>query len=129
MYLVDADALIWILRGYAPARDWLVRARRAGPVFTSTVTVAQVLGGMRSPERHETRRLLAVLRKVPVDERVAIEAGSLQRRFRASHRGIDLGDYLLAGTCVVAGLELATLNVKHFPMFPELAPPFAPPPG
>jgi predicted nucleic acid-binding protein len=42
---------------------------------------------------------------------------------------IDLGDYLLAGTCVVAGLELATLSVKHFPMLPDLAPPFPSPTG
>jgi len=35
-----------------------------------------------------------------------------------------LGDYLIAATAEVQGFELATLNVKHFPMFQGLRPPF-----
>ncbi len=47
------------------------------------------------------------------------------RRYRRSHGGIGLGDYLIAATADVNGLELATLNTRHFPMFPGLEPPFA----
>jgi hypothetical protein len=46
------------------------------------------------------------------------------RTYRRSHQGIGLGDYLIAATVEVEGLELATLNVKHFPMFPDLQKPF-----
>ncbi|MBV8928306.1 MAG: VapC toxin family PIN domain ribonuclease, partial [Mycobacteriaceae bacterium] len=38
---------------------------------------------------------------------------------------IGLGDYLVAATADVKGLELATLNVRHFPMYENLQPPFA----
>lgn len=31
---------------------------------------------------------------------------------------------LIAGTALELGLELTTLNVRHFPMFDDLAPPF-----
>jgi predicted nucleic acid-binding protein len=38
--------------------------------------------------------------------------------------GIGLGDCLVAATAEQLGLELATLNVRHFPMFEDLQPPF-----
>jgi len=31
---------------------------------------------------------------------------------------------VIAATAAVHGLELATLNTKHFPMIPDLRPPF-----
>ena len=46
------------------------------------------------------------------------------RQFRRSHAGIGPGDYLIAATADVQGFELATLNVKRFPMFKGLRPPF-----
>jgi predicted nucleic acid-binding protein len=35
-------------------------------------------------------------------------------------RGFGLGDYLIAATAEVEGLDLATLNVRHFPMIKDL---------
>ncbi|MDP9428641.1 MAG: PIN domain-containing protein [Actinomycetota bacterium] len=82
---------------------------------------------MRSAERHEVTRLLSSLDVFPVTERVGWRAGELMRAHRRSHQGIGLGDYLVAAVAEVNGLEVATLNVRHFPMFPRLAPPFAVP--
>lgn len=52
------------------------------------------------------------------------QAAEFARRYRRSHSDIGLGDYLIAATASVDSLELATLNVKHFPMFDGLEPPF-----
>ena len=60
----------------------------------------------------------------PVTEVIARRAGELTRRFRASHPAIGLGDYLIAATAEVNGMELATLSVRHFPMVAGLRPPF-----
>lgn len=79
---------------------------------------------MRSPERREVWALLASLRAQPVTELVALRAGELMRRYGRSHPGIGIADYLIAGTVGVMGLTLATLNVRHFPMFEDLEPPF-----
>lgn len=49
----------------------------------------------------------------------------MMRRYLRTHSRIGLGDYLIAATADVQGLELATLNVRQFPMFERLQPPFA----
>jgi predicted nucleic acid-binding protein len=35
-----------------------------------------------------------------------------------------LGDYLIAATAATEGLQLARLNIRHFPMFADLRAPF-----
>lgn len=125
MILVDTDVLIANLRGIDPAREWLISSRtRTGRLAVSVVTNAEIIGAMRSPERHEVTRLLNSVRSLPVTDMIAHRAGELRRRFRRSHAAIGLVDYLIAATADVHGLELATLNIKHFPMFADLEPPF-----
>ena len=124
MILVDSDILIAHLRGVPDARSWLREARLRSPLSISVVTVAELTGGMRSAERREVWALLNVMRPEPVTELVARRAGELRRRFRRSHTGIGIADYLVAATALEPGAELATLNVTHFPMFDDLRPPF-----
>ena len=57
-------------------------------------------------------------------EQVAWRAATLVQEYRRSHSGIGLGDYLIAATALTEGLELATLNIRHYPMLPELTRPF-----
>ncbi len=80
---------------------------------------------MRSAERREAWQLLGSFRAEPVTEVVARQAGDFRRQYRRRHSGIGLGDYLIAATTDVKGYQLATLNVRHFPMFKGLRPPFA----
>ena len=125
MILVDSDVLIAHLRGESQARDWMLDARRTtGPLAISTICVVEVAGGMRSKERREVGRLFASLITFPVSERIAWRASELMRTYRQSHSGISLGDYLVAATAEIEGCELATMNLRHFPMFSDLEPPF-----
>jgi predicted nucleic acid-binding protein len=123
--VVDSDVLIAHLRGVGAARDWLIGTRKSGPLAISVISIAELVGGMRSVERRQVWRLLASFRAEPVSEIIARRAGEMMRRYRRSHTGIGLGDYLIAATADVKGLQLATLNVRHFPMFKDLQPPFA----
>lgn len=126
MILVDSDVMIAHLRGHQAAKSWLRNARRrSGRLAVSVVSVVEVAGGMRSRERKEVSRLLASLHIIPVSERIAWMGAEFMRTHRRAHPGIGLGDYLIAATVDVEGFELATLNVRHFPMFPGLPPPFA----
>lgn len=122
--LVDSDVLIAHLRGFSAARDWLRGNRSRGPLSISVVSIAEIAGGMRSAERSAVWRLFAVFRVEPASEVVARRAGEMMRQYRRSHSGIGLGDYLIAATAHVNGLELATLNARHFPMFETLRPAF-----
>ncbi len=125
MILVDSDVLIAHLRGLDEARTWLRRARiETGRLTISVVSVAEITGGMRSNERSDVLGLLGSMHVEAASGVVGRRAGELMRRHRRSHSGIGLGDYLIAATADLAGLELATLNVRHYPMFKGLRPPF-----
>lgn len=124
MTLLDSDVIIAHLRGVPPARDFLRGRREAGPLHASVVSLAEVTGSMRTDERRQVWRLLGTLEIEPVDYGIGVRAGELQRRYRRSHQALGLGDYLIAATADVLGLELATLNVRHFPMFDGLEPAF-----
>lgn len=125
MILVDSDVLIASLRGVESAHAWLLKARtEQGRLAVSVVTVAEILGGMRSPERREVNRLLSTLHTLPITETVAHRAGEFRRRHHRAYTSIGIADYLIAATADLHGLPLATLNVKHFPMFDDLCPPF-----
>ena len=125
MILVDSDVLICHLRGMEAARDWLLDARRStGALATSVVCIAEISGGMRSGERRSVTRLLDSLHAVPVNRAIALRAGELRRTYHRSHPTIGTPDYLIAATALVTGYELATLNVRHFPMISDVTPPF-----
>jgi predicted nucleic acid-binding protein len=126
MILVDTNVVVEVLRGTPAAHDWIKRTRAdSGRLAASVLSVTEITGGMRSAERSAVTRLLGTLDLVGVDELTAHRAGELLREHRRSHQGIDIVDYLIAATAQVHGMELATLNVRHFPMFEGLQPPFA----
>jgi predicted nucleic acid-binding protein len=60
----------------------------------------------------------------PVDTQVAEQAGALGRQWLPSHHRIDSADLAIAATAQLTGLPLLTMNVRHFPMFPGLRPPY-----
>jgi predicted nucleic acid-binding protein len=98
--LIDSDVLIEHLRGKEPARDWLVRARQeSGPLAISVVSLTEIAGGMRSPERREVMRLPGSMQRFEVTEQVARRAAALMQEYRRSHSGIGLGDYLIPQQC------------------------------
>lgn len=116
--LLDTAILIDHLRGAAEAVEYLESLeQRPG---CSEITRIEVVTGLRSAERAPAEQLFALIDWVPVDEPIAKRAGELGRRFRARHRGIDVADLAIAATADSLGIDLATPNVKHFPMFPGL---------
>lgn len=122
--LVDTSILIDCLRGDTGAADLLERQRSVGVLHASEITRLEVLAGMRPSEEEQTRSLLSALVWHPVDDEVAEEAGALGRRWLPSHTAIDGADLAIAATALLTGLELLTLNVRHFPMFADLRRPY-----
>lgn len=122
--LVDTSVLVDYLRGHAGAAEVLERERASAPLHASEITRVELLIGMRDDEADRTRSLLGTLRWHPVDAEVAEEAGALGRRWLRANRGIDTADLAIAATALRRGARLLTCNVKHFPMFADLRPPY-----
>ena len=121
MIVLDTTVLIDVMRGHPRAREY-VRSLADVPAC-SEVTRVELLLGMRAPEREATEALMRSLRWVPVDEQIARRAGLLGRAWTRSH---DVGpvDLIIAATAQELGVALATSNLRHFPMFPGLRPPY-----
>lgn len=122
--LVDTSVLLDYLRGYPAAGELLERERELAPLHASEVTRLEILAGMRPAEWDRTQHLLSTLIWHVVDADVAEEAGALGRRWLPSHHSIDSADLAIAATAIRAGARLLTLNVRHFPMFTDLRPPY-----
>lgn len=122
MIVVDSTVLIDVLRDDRSAIAWL--RGRGAPPLCSEVTRTEILRGMRSSERSGTLRLLDAVDWLAVDDRISSRAGELGRRFRRSHGTLGVADLLIAATALEHGAELATRNVRHFPMFAGLEAPY-----
>jgi predicted nucleic acid-binding protein len=120
--LVDTNVIINYLRRRKEAVVF-IEALRGKPVV-SVASVMELYAGTAS-RGEETRieRLLAASAVLPVSIEIARIAGQHMKYYRRSHSLDDL-DALIAATAEHHGLQLATLNVKHFPMFPRLRPPY-----
>jgi hypothetical protein len=121
--LLDSSVLISHLRGDAQATSLLISLPTKDRLV-SVLTRVEIEGGMRSDERRDVASLFGVLRMIPVTDLIARRAAAHLRKFRRSHAAIDLVDYVIAATAELHEAELATLNVKHFPMFKGLTAPW-----
>lgn len=120
--LLDTTVLIDHLRGFTPAGEYI--AALAAPPTCSEMTRIEVLRGVRASERRGVQRMFALITWAPVDEMIANRAGELGRRWRRSHPGIGVPDLAIAATAELREAELATSNLKHFPMFEGLRAPY-----
>ncbi len=120
--VIDTSVIIDILRGLPAAVDFVERLEDVPAC--SEITRVEVIRGLRSAERVPAERLLQQLRWVALDEPIARRAGELGREWRKSHPGISSPDLVIAATAEQLGANLATGNVKHFPMFKSLQPPY-----
>lgn len=118
----DTSILIDVLRGDAAALGY-VRGVSSVPIC-SEVTRIELARGLRSGERTSAEQLFRALRWVPLDEPIARRAGELGRRWDRHTPGISLADLVIAATAEQVDADLATGNVRHFPMFDALQAPY-----
>lgn len=117
--LLDTNVLIDVFKGHSEA-CLFIQGLQSKP-SVSVISIAELIAGARNQQ--EEGRLMAVfsqLHVLPVTADIARRAGALVRIYPA--HGVDLPDALIAATAEQHELALATLNVKHFPMFKRLKP-------
>jgi hypothetical protein len=113
-YLLDTCILIDFFRGNSLAVNFLDSLN--APPSISCLTVAELYAGVREgKERHLLDNLVQHFPVIPLNEKVAIHGGLYRRQYGKSH-GVGIIDALLAASSEDQNLQLATRNIKHFPM-------------
>ncbi len=118
MILLDTNVVVDFLRREPASVAWFDALEESAAI--STVSLTELYAGARS--QRDERDIIAIrqqLTLLPIGEEIGERAGSIMRHFHRSH-GIDIPDAIIAATAEHHGLKLATLNVRHFPMFPKL---------
>ena len=124
MTLLDTCILIDVLRGRTQALAY-VTGLEAQPAI-SAVTATELVAGCRNlRERRQVDRLIEHYIVHDIDREIACLAGEFIRDFGPGH-GTDPIDALIAATAKMRAARLATLNLKHFPMFKGLKRPYEP---
>jgi predicted nucleic acid-binding protein len=121
-WLLDTSIIIDALRGTAAAV--VFAGNLAERPCISVVSISELRDGQKGAvEIARIDTFLATTTIYDVTRNIAEISGGLMRRFRKSH-GLTTADALIAATAIHHRLNLATLNLKHFPMFPDLARPY-----
>ena len=123
--VIDTSVMVEHPRGNVITADALAAAIRAEErLCASEVSRIELLAGYPSRQGRRLDRLFEAFEWLPLNEQVARAAGELMGSFGPSHRGVDIADCAIAATATTLGARLWTLNIRHFPMFPRLEPPF-----
>lgn len=115
-YLIDTDILVDHLRGETKATDTLHSLfMEAEPLFSSVICEAEIFANLRPDEVEAAESLFRYIKTLPVDSKVARQAGAYRQRFAKSHR-VEVPDALIAATAKLNRAKLVTRNKKHYPM-------------
>lgn len=114
--ILDTDILIEALRRREPVVGQLRALMVAGThLYTTPVTLAEIVAGMRPGEAAATENYLARLGEVRLDAAIGRRAGAYLAHYARSHR-LELPDALIAAAAVLSGLPLWTRNRRDYPM-------------
>jgi predicted nucleic acid-binding protein len=123
--LLDTTVAIDHLRGDEAAIDLLRDlVENDETLAASEVVRFELAAGVRDDELAALEQFFSAVSWVAVGEDVARAAGDLARKHRRTHSRIDDADYLIAATALLLEADLLTTNVRHFPMLPDLKPPY-----
>jgi predicted nucleic acid-binding protein len=119
--LVDTDILIDFTKGYDHLLKTLLQQQTKGKteLYTTPVIVAEFFTDLQladTDKHHQAQQFINYFTLLPITKRIGLTAGDL---LRTGHPH-TLGDALIAATCLIHHLHLATRNRKHFQKIPQL---------
>ncbi len=123
LILLDSNVIIDVMRGSEAARSYLRTVVDVDQVWSVTPVRTELLAGVRAGEIDRLRALFDEIVWQDVTMSIADRAGKFAARYSRSHQ-IGLVDLVLAAAAIELGGVVATRNVRDFPMFPDLRPPY-----
>ncbi len=115
--VLDTSVVIDLLRGEIADESILDAARE--PVMISTLTVHEVVVGLKGGEAPFTDAVLSSFAIVPVGIAEAELSAYWRREYGLKGQTLEFTDTAIAATAAIRNVPLATGNVRDFPM-PEL---------
>lgn len=109
--------------GAGPATDFLIAAAREGELWSVTPVRTEVRWAMRAEETAVVDALFDRVFWLDVTPDLADRASEFGRRYGRSH-DLDVVDALVAAAAEILAADVATTNIRDFPMFPGLARPY-----
>jgi predicted nucleic acid-binding protein len=120
--VLDSTVLIDILRRKPVAIEYVTTL--GDTVSCSEISRTEVLRGVRTGDERFAEVLFGRINWVSVDENISRAAGDLGRQWAWGRKDVSAADLIIAATAQVLNAGVATSNVRHFPMFPDLQPPY-----
>lgn len=121
-FMIDTDVLIEYLRGSDRAAKFLESLE--GDLIISAMSVAELFSGVKgSAEMDALDQFMLAFRTIPIDDRLARQAGLIRQEYHPSH-DVGLVDALIAATALEEGAELFTFNRRHYPMVKDVSLPY-----
>ena len=118
-YLYDTDVIIDYMRGEEKAKSLLEGIE--GKQCLSVITVVELYAGVRNMrDKGAIKGLSEYFVVMDINRDIATKAGLWKKDYHKSHN-VLLPDALIAATAGYYGLELKTLNIKHYPMIEGLS--------
>jgi predicted nucleic acid-binding protein len=115
--LLNSSVVIDLLRGDIADPSVLDPSRE--PVMISTITIHEVLCGLRDGDAKLADAVLESFTVIPFGIYEAQLSARWWREYRAQGITLDIADVGIAATAALRGVPLITGNAKDFPM-PEL---------
>lgn len=115
-FLPDTNILVYALKGIEPYASWLTVQIRENKLVISSIVVAEYLSGASDDEVLVLKQITNSTDVLPVNLSVAEVGGNYKKNYSQKTKKVWLSDCLIASTCKVYGVTLATSDRKDFPM-------------
>jgi tRNA(fMet)-specific endonuclease VapC len=125
MKCLDTDFLVAILRGNPEAEVEMRELDEMGRQATTAVNAFEIFYGAYKSRRREvnvqeSRRLLAKLMVLPLDQESAEKAGQAFADLESRGAPVEFRDVLVAGISMRNRLALVTRNEEHYSRIDQL---------
>lgn len=119
LYMLDTDAVSYLVRGKTPTLDARVASVPPGQVCISAVTRGELLYGLKLKDgahrlAQVVEQFLSRVRCLPWDEAAATHFAIVAADLHKAGTPIGSMDAMIAGHAISAGAVLVTNNGRHF---------------